>query len=511
MRRFRVGPRIGCTIDACPAHRDDAPKPGGIICVACRRTTRSDAAWRKCRKLDLHRDRPVYGRGHVVRRPDRRHTGFIRQDMVWPWILLLVLLACSAVFSSSETALFSLSRHDLYELRTGGGRLGRLVARLMRHPRRVLLTILVANTAVNVCIFADSLFLARQWEHAPPGTSAAVGVAVLLAVVVLGETVPKVIALAGARRWAPLIAPVIEVTELVVAPVRWVLTVLVVEPILRLLIPPGQRAPYLTIDELKLLVANSRRAGHIGAVEDLMLQHVVELTEVKVREVMVPRVDVVAYPLDGDPEELRELFRRTCLSKIPVYEGDIDRIRGLVYAKEVFLQKDRPIAALVRPVRYVPEQSSLAHLLRHFRQTRSQIAMVVDEHGGIAGLVTLEDVLEHIVGELSDEHDAEPEPEFVQIDERTLEVAGDLRIRDWAEAFGVPIGGLHVTTIAGLVLSRLQRVPRIGDRVRVGNVEIIVVGMRGRRITRLQVRALGPADKVPTPSEGTTRPSGEMI
>jgi putative hemolysin len=413
-------------------------------------------------------------------------------EHAWQWLALLILLGCSGFLSGSETALFSLSPHQLYTMRRSRRGRQRTAAELMADSRRLLATILIGNNTINVLIFAMSYVLLRSMaRELGPVVVSVGGVVSLLVVVIFGEVVPKVIASAGAERVAPLVAPVIRAFQFVVTPLRIVLEVFFVVPLLRLIGRPSAATVHVTADELKTLLEMSRHEGVIDPKESTWLQQVVDLAEARVREVMAPRVDVVAFEISGPAEDLVDLFRRTRLMKIPIYEGDRDRIIGLVYARDLLAGGERPLAECVRPVQFVPEQMRLEQLLEHFRNTRTQLAIVVDEYGGMAGLVTLEDVLEHIVGEIRDE-DAEPTRQDVEeLGDGTFSVAGRLSVRALAQALGPTEMDDRVDTIAGLFVARFGRIPAQGDHVALGNLIMTVESMVGRRIDRVLLRLEG--------------------
>ncbi len=416
-------------------------------------------------------------------------------EHAWQWLMLLILLGCSGLISGSETALFSLTRHQLHTMRQGQRRMARLASGLMANPRRLLATLLIGNNTVNVLLFATSFVLVRDLaaDYGPAAMSVG-GLVSLLIVVVFGEVVPKVIASAGAGTIAPLVAPAIHGLQVVLSPVRIALEATCVEPLMRLIGRRPTGPAHVTADELKTLLDMSRQDGVIGPGESTWLQQVVDLAEARVHEVMVPRVDVVAFDISGTPADLLALFRESRLMKIPVYEGDIDRIIGLVYARDVLPGSDRPFRERVRPVQFVPEQMRLAQLLTHFRNTRTQVAIVVDEYGGVAGLVTLEDVLEHIVGEIRDEDLPPPRPEVEPVDDG-FSVAGRLSVRALAQALGPEVLDDRVDTIAGLFVARFGRIPGVGDQVRVANLVMTVEAVLGRRIDRVRLRLEnGPAD-----------------
>jgi CBS domain containing-hemolysin-like protein len=231
----------------------------------------------------------------------------------------------------------------------------------------------------------------------------------------------------------------------------------------------------------------SQRRRVIDADENAMLTGVVQLNELKVRDIMVPRVDMIASELQDDPDDLRRIMGERHLPKLPVYDGDMDHIIGLVYAKDLFLDPDSEIEDILRPVRFIPEVVTLTQALHHFQQTRSQLAIVVDEHGGVVGLVTLEDVAEEIVGELTEPEAGEQEPDWERLGPDRFRVSGQLSIRDWAEQFHVSQFDPRVSTLGGYIVARLGHIPDVGDQVRIGNLQLTVETLHKRRVERVVV------------------------
>ena len=414
--------------------------------------------------------------------------------------LMLGLVVLSGALSGSETVLFSLSRTQLEQAAASSSRFRRLASHLMRRPKHTLMTILVGNTAVNVLLFAVSyVFFHQLSARAGPWVMPLSGVASVLLVVVGADVTPKVLAVRFAERAAPYSAAIVNVLGYVAGPIGRVIDVLLAEPFTRIVLgsvsgrDTGQRD--LSTDELKALLHMSRRRGEINRVEDRFLREIIDLGSTRVHDVMVPRVEVAAYDLNASADGLRELMRQTRLKKIPIYDGSIDNIVGLVYAKMLFLEPDRPLREVVTSVDFVPELATCEHLLQHFRQTRTQLAIAVDEHGGMAGLVTLEDVLEEIVGEISDPEEEPGEPEIRPLTDTEYDISGRLDVRYWAETFGLPRQTERVTTVGGLVTARLGRSARIGDVVRLSNVDLSVTSVHRRRIERLRLRLLDAAER----------------
>ncbi len=402
------------------------------------------------------------------------------------WIVLVLLLTLSAVVSASETSLFSLPPKTLREFERSGG-LHRRAVRMMREPHNVLMTVLLANTFSNLGLYVVSFVALEKLGHTYPGFAAAAGIGVLLTVIVFGELLPKGLALANARRVAPFGAGLLWILGIVFLPVQWILTVLLVNPITRLFSPAHPMSPTVTTEELRLLVEHSARHGHLDSAENEMLQAIVGLTDASVRDIMTPRVDIEGVPLTEQPAKVRARILAAKKRIFPACGKDLDDIRGVLHARDVLLSPHTPWRSLLRLVHFVPEQINLSQLMRHFRENRSHFAIVVDEYGGTAGLVTSEDAVEWIVGDLPDEDAATRTPPMERIDENTYLVAGDLSIREWADRFGVQEIDGQIDTVGGLILSRLGRLPHVGDKIKLRNLTLTVENMKRRRVERVRL------------------------
>jgi putative hemolysin len=426
---------------------------------------------------------------------------FILQNVFFI-LLLLILLGISGLFSGSETVLFSLSRHERARMKKSKNRLEVLAATLLDDPRALLTSLLMGNMTCNIIVFVVStLLLSRLAEHFAAGNNAhwwgrvLVGALVVvppLMVTYVSDVFPKVIGSLNNTRIAPLIALPVTTLVRVLWPISQFVDVAIMRPLHRLVGPRRYEAAFST-EELHELLEMSEKQGVIDVSENELLQEVLRIADLKVRDVMTPRVDVVAFNVKDPPDALIALFRQTYLAKIPVFDGQIDNILGLVYAKTVLLQEldagDRKrldIRKLVQPVRYVPEQQTLDRLLLHFRQTKTQLAVVVDEFGGVVGLVALEDVVEQMVGDIHEPHDA-PARSVQRLGNDVYLVPGDLSVSDWMDAFGAKVETTHTATVAGLIAARLKRLPREGDEVRLAHLLMRVESMRGRRVDKVRL------------------------
>ncbi len=406
----------------------------------------------------------------------------------WRFGVLGGLLACSGFFSGSETAFFSLSRGQLHRMRRGWAG-GRLAAGLMDSPQRLLNALLFGNLLVNVAYAGISALITLELTRSdvPPWAPVAASVGPLLVLILVGEVTPKMLAITGAYRWSSIAAGPLAVFTRAAAPVLWVLERALVAPLTRLIAPsPGPTAD-ITAKELGGLMALSAKRGVIDHDANALLQEIVELTDLRVCDIMVPRVDMISYDVGGPREGLVELFRRTRLRKVPVYSGHVDNIIGVVHAKRLLLREGAALSQLVVKVPFVPEAASVERVLMQFRVTQTQMAVVVDEYGGTAGLVTLEDVLEEIVGDIPDPHDLQRGPAVQQMDKGQYLIDGDLAIHEWVDAFKIDLSGKRISTVGGFVTSLIGRIPSVGDTAGCRNLRFTVVSMRRRRVGLLRL------------------------
>lgn len=385
---------------------------------------------------------------------------------------LAVLLACSAFLAASETAFVSLV--DATRERAGDR-----VRALWRDPKALLGTLLASSFVVDLLFFATA---SRFLEGSP--RDLLVALAALLARTVLGGLLPRILALRWpaqiARAGAPLLAPLVACT----APARRAARV-ALEVCMRALGPFAREEPGVQAEQLAALVETSAHGGALESAEADLVAEILELDGIRVREIMTPRVDVLTLDLDdADDERLwfviaRALARR--LTWLPVVRGHADDVAGCVRLREVLASPERSIAQLLRPVQFVPAVASALDLLHVLRDARATEAVVVDEHGGTAGIVTIEDVFEEIVGDLRVEGERDA-PLVSKLEDGRLRVFGGLSIRDWNERSGRAIVPVGFETVGGFVAALLGRVPRVGDRVQTAELVAEVREVRGRRV-----------------------------
>lgn len=399
--------------------------------------------------------------------------------------ILVGLLALSACFSASETALFSLSSRE--EPAAGDA-----ARRLLEHPRALLLGILLGNLVINVLFFA---FAGSLLEGLDPLQRWIGSLAVLTAVVIFGEVLPKTLALRARVGIARTLAPPLGVFVAVVKPARRAADV-ALELIYRALGPAGRREDGVTSDALALALERSARQGVLLESEASILSGLVELEDIRVREIMTPRVEMLLLDLGGEDREA--LTRAALAQKAPwivVVDGAPDNIAGRVRVRSLLVQPHTPLSKLLEPCHFVPEVSSALHTLQFLRERGVAQAVVVDEWGGTAGLITVEAIFEELVGDLRVEGELAASS-LVRRPDGAFEVDGALSIREWNELFGLRVAPREFETLGGLVSALLGRIPRAGDRVTSGPLEFEVLATRRRRVARVLVRVASPGQSL---------------
>ena len=406
---------------------------------------------------------------------------------------LLPLLAFSAFFSAAETALFSLSENDRMTIRRSNPRTARAVESLLAQPRLLLITVLLGNMTVNTLYFVISSVLMLELNV---GVVAALGLAIgtLLVMVLLGEMLPKTMAGSSRLRMVSLLAPPLSAFHRLISPLRAALDRFIVAPLSRLT-APGETPAQLSVDELEALLELSGRQGVIDAQEQTILEDVLALGRLHIRDVMTPRVRVVALPSTATCQHVEQLARRTKLTRVPVYDGDLDHILGVLNIKRVLAEPSgsrKSLDSLLSPPRFVPETATVDQLLESFRRTGSALAIVVDEYGGTAGIVAIEDVVREIVRDIAGQADVDAQrPRMIGIN--TWRVGGDVSVHDWADAFGQRLVSTRVATLGGMIFDRLGRAPVAGDVVQLSNVQLKVEQVDRTRVVSVLV-ILDPQD-----------------
>jgi len=416
-------------------------------------------------------------------------------DLGLKLVAIVLLLVLSAFFSSVESAYFSLSRSNLDRLRESSDPRAKRAARLMDNPRRLLATILTGNTIVNTAAAALAALvavdIAEPWGFNP---NLAVTLEVILIsglILLFSELMPKLLALRYPEKWAVQSSGGIALCRFLMMPLAGPLAFFSAS-LARALGIKQQNVLALSEDEIRALVQVGHAHGALELEERRMIHSIFEFGDTIVREVMVPRIDVVAVDLNVPLDELLQLVISHGHSRIPVFNKTIDNIVGVIHAKDLLQVTHNParydLSKLSRPAFYVPEEKKIDDLLREFQAQKVHMAIVVDEYGGTAGLVTLEDILEEIVGEIQDEYDSE-QPLIKKLENGELLVSGRIGTYDLNEMQGqelVPESEAY-DTLAGFVYSSLGHVPKKGEGFEHKGYRFIVDEVHGKRILRVRV------------------------
>ena len=412
------------------------------------------------------------------------------------WIELLVIVGCllvAAWASGTETALSSVSRIRVKLLAEEGSREANVLHRLQQEPNRFLSAVLITNTVAIIVASVVTTVLAAQLAGRREGFWATAALTLLLAIIILffAEVTPKTLAIHRADRWAILMAAPVTVLTRVLGPLIWLLGTLS-----RTMVRSGKLQPsvfYLSEDELKTLLNVSEEAGVIEEEERQMIHGVIEIGDTLVREVMRPRTDVVAVEIGASLKEVTNVIQRSGHTRLPVYAKDLDHIVGLVHAKDLLRLHsagNRPfeLEKLLRPVLYAPETKKVDELLHEMQQKKVHMMVVVDEYGGTAGVVTIEDILEEIVGEIRDEYDLEETEPLQVVGDHEVVVHGRHPFEELNEVLGLGIeANEDYDSVGGYVFSRLGVIPSSGTSFDVSGTHWVVEEVTGNRIMSVRI------------------------
>jgi putative hemolysin len=418
------------------------------------------------------------------------------------------LILLNAYFVAAEYSLVTVRHTRLHELAEAGSRRARLVLRIVHEPPRFIsaMQLGVTGTSLGIGALGESA-LSRAFDHVMATVLAVIiSFAVITFLhVVIGELVPKGIALGYAERVALAAAVPVRVFFFAFAPLIWFMqhSAEVVLRAMRLELPAESLVH--SEAELKMLVGESTERGEIEHAEREMLYKVFDFADKEATDVMVPRPEVVALSAELSTEDALAAVIDSPYTRYPVYRGSLDTVIGVLHVRDLFsaVHENSPVqlGELLRPTHVVPETKDLAALLTEFRKTNQHMAVVVDEYGTTQGIVTLEDLLEEIVGDIEDEYDL-PDESVERIDETTVRIEGTFPIDDFNEEFGQELDQDDFHTMAGFVFGHLGRAPAIGDRVEVPGLVLEVLEVEGTRIERLQVEFLPTSAPAPDGTAG---------
>ena len=415
-------------------------------------------------------------------------------------IVVFILLIFSGLFSSAETSLTTVSLYKMKALAEEGNRRAAIVLGLMENPGKVLSTILIGNNIVNITASSLATILATNLFG-----SAAVGISTgILTVLVLlfGEITPKNLATVYNEKFALFYAIPIKVLSTILTPVIWLLDKMCNFIYWILRVDKSAMNKQMTESELRTIVNVSHEDGVIEGEEKDMITNVVDFGDSVAKEVMIPRTDITMASVDASYEEILGLFMEEQFSRMPIYEENKENIIGILHMKDLFFYREveaaekRPfqIRTIMREPYYTYEYQKTSNIMDEMRKNSVSITIVLDEYGTAAGMITLEDLLEEIVGEIRDEYDEYEEEIIKQVGENRYEVDGAAKIADLNDALDLDLVSEDYDSVGGYVIELLDHLPKVGESVREQNVEFEVLEADKTRVERVRVTLLKPEE-----------------
>lgn len=403
-------------------------------------------------------------------------------------IALVVLIIFSAYFSATETAFTSLNRIRIKNLANGGNKRAKLTLELCDKFDNILSTILIGNNIVN--ILSTSLATALFVLYFPKNGVAISTVVMTVVVLIFGEIGPKSMAKESPEEFAMFSAPFLNMLCVLFTPLNFIFS-LIKKLISRIFKVKNDRS--ITEEELLTMVEEAQSEGGINDNEGELIKNAIEFYDLEVSDILIPRVDVIAVQTDSTPEEIDQVFKDSRLSRLPVFHETIDSIAGVLNMKDFYYQvlgNKEPLENVIKPAMYVLEQMQISDLLKLLQQKKSHLAIVTDEYGGTVGIVTLEDVIEELVGEIWDEHDVVTE-EITQISANCYRVSCNASITKMFELFEID-EEIESSTVGGWVMEQLERVPVLGDSFKYQNLTVTVTNADERRPLEIIVTVDSP-------------------
>ena len=429
------------------------------------------------------------------------------------WAEVVILVVCvfvAALASATETAMTSVGRLRVRHLAEEGSGAANVLQRLQQDPNRFLSTILVMNTVALILASSATTLLSQTYLPEGLGFWGDLGVSLVLSVFLLifAEVTPKTLAFRNADRIALTMAGPVDALAGLLRPVLWFIT------LASRALTGGRaaRAPYLTQEELMTVLSVSEEQGVIEEEERQMIHGIIEIGDKTVREVMVPRTDITAIERSTPLQEIVRIFRERGHTRLPVFEGDLDHIVGLIHGKDLLLaladgQQQIDIETMMRPIKYTPASKKVDELLHQMQTEKVHMMIVLDEYGGTAGLVTLEDLLEEIVGEIRDEYDLAEEEPLVILNDREALVDSRFSMAELNERLEL---GLEESddydSVGGYVYATLGDVPEAGETFKTDGVRWTVDAVNGRRIVRVRLESDQPWPEEVLESAGISAP-----
>ena len=416
-------------------------------------------------------------------------------NYIYTIIAMVCLVIMSAYFSATETAFLSMNRIRMKALADEKNKRAALVLRLSDNFDKLISTILIGNNIVNIAlstiatVFFVSLF---KTNGATIST-----VVVTVVVLIFGEITPKGLAKDAADSFALFTAPIIRVIMIVLAPLNFIFAGV---KVLMSKIFRTKEIKRDTEQELITIVDEAETEGDIDEEEGELIRSAIEFTDLSAEDILSPRVDFVAIPADATRDEIADAFADSGYSRLPVFDGTLDNIVGVIHHKDFFnrvVRRNLPLSEIVKPPVFITGSMKIFDLLRLLQQTKSHMAFITDEYGGTVGLVTMEDILEELVGDIWDEHDEIVE-NFIKLEENKYKVLGIAEVEDMLEQFDledIDKDEISSSTVSGWLIEQFGTIPSVGDKLSYQNLDFTVLDADAKRILEVEVLVQPKADE----------------
>ena len=399
-------------------------------------------------------------------------------------IIIIVCIIMSGYFSATETAFSSLNRIRIKTMAEKGNKKAELVGNLSDQYDSMLSTILIGNNIVNIACSSLATVLFMKWLGEDLGPSVST-VVITVVVLIFGEVTPKSIAKESPEKFAMFSAPFLKTLMVVLTPFNYLFSLW--KKLLSKLIKSDEDRG-ITEEEILTIVEEATQEGGIDEQEGTLIRSAIEFTELEAVDILTPRIDIEGVAMNSSKEEIAEIFTETGYSRLPVYEESMDHIVGIIYHKDFHnyvYHTEKKIEDIIRPVRFITKTKKIGDLLKELQQEKSHIAVVLDEFGGTVGIVTLEDILEELVGEIWDEHD-EIVQAIVKTAEDEYEVLGSTNVAKLFEELDMD-EEVEVITVSGWIMDMLGRVPKKDDQVTYKEMQLTVLEMNGKRVEKAKL------------------------
>ena len=406
-------------------------------------------------------------------------------------VILLFLLLLSAFFSSAETALTTANIIRIHSLAEDGNRRASITEKILNNSPKMLSAVLIGNNIVNISASSLATIFA-QHMFGNYAVSIATGILTIL-VLIFGEIIPKTLATMFAEKLALIYSPVIYALMWLLTPVIFVINQISQFLLLLLHIDMSKRGAIITETELRTMVDVSHKEGIIETEERKMINNVFDFGDAEAKDVMVPRIDMAMADVNSSFNDLLELFQKERFTRIPIYENSTDNVIGIINMKDLLLydkKEDFNVRNFLRKAFYTYESKKLSELMREMKKTSVNIIIVLDEYGVTVGLITIEDLLEEIVGDIRDEYDAEEEEEFKKISDTEYLIEGQMKIDDLNDHLNLNLSSENYDSVGGIIIENLDRIPAAGDSILLDNIRLTVQKLDNKRIDKVNVKIL---------------------